>query len=122
MPAGAVVLDVGEGVGVEDRLGVAAALLAEGVVRRIVGVGLLSGDFVEDVDDLLPLLEGHVDGLGELPLLVEVARPDDLAVDSEGIHGVEERLHEVVRIVPVLAAGAGDPAYRHAHIFLELGR
>ena len=121
MSAGTVVLDVRELIGVEDGFGVASALLAERLVGRVVGVGLLTGDLVQDVDNLLPLLEGNIDALSELSLGVEVAGPDDLAVDSEGVYGVKEGLNEVVGVVAVLAAGAGNPADGHTHIFLILG-
>ena len=116
----AAVPHVGELVVVELGLGEPPAVLAHGVVRRVVGVGLLTSDLREDLDDLLPLLHGHVDALSELALGVELVGPDDLAVDPEGIHGVEERLDEVVGVVLVLAAGAGYPGYGHPDVLLVL--
>ena len=118
--AGAVVFHVGEAVGVEDGLGEPAALGADGVVRGVGGLGLLAGDLVQDPDDVVPLAEGLVYALGERALVVELVGPYDLAPHAERVDGVEEGLHEVVGVVPVPAAGAGDPADGHPHVLLEL--
>ena len=75
---------------------------------------------MKDLDDLLALRDRLVDPRGELALLVELVGPDDLAVHAEGLDGVEEGLHEVVCIVVVLPARAGDAADGHADVFLVL--
>ena len=46
-------------------------------------------------------------------------RPYDLALDSKGIDGIQERLDEVMGIILVLATRAGNPADGHAHVLLE---
>ena len=86
------------------------------------GLGLLAGDLVQDLDDLLPLPHCHVDALGEFSLLVELVGPDDLAVYPEGVNCVQEGLHEVVSVVPVLSAGTRDPGDGHSDVLLILGR
>ena len=122
MAACAVILHEGEAVRIEDRVGEPSALLADGVVRCVISLGLLPGDLMQDLDDLLSLLEGLVDALGEYSLLIELVGPDDLTLHTEGVHGIQERLDEVMGVVLVLATGAGDPAYGHAHVLLELLR
>ena len=59
-----------------------------------------------------PFIE-HPDGVARIA-------GEEIGLPAECLAAVY--LHEAVRIDPVLAAGAGDPAYRHAHILLELGR
>ena len=114
------VLEVRELIGVEVCFAEASAIWAERIVRREIGICILPGDLMDDLDDLGPLGYCHVDPLGELPFGIELMGPYDLAVDLQGIDRVQERLDEVMGIVVMLAARTGDHADRHTDILLVL--